>query len=363
LIIGAILSYFFPLFLSSNNIAIQNIDITLQFEGENAYISIEDQLNLGYRIPGTEESINCNQYFISKFKQLNENITYILHNFTVHSTECQNVLFKLNENYTNIVILAAHYDTRARATKDSNNLNDPVPGANDGASGCAILVKLAKIFYEKINNLSCQLWFLFFDAEDQGLDLSYGMDGWDWCEGSKNFVEHIEDFYDSEVEKFDCMILLDMVGGNNLRFINEQYSTSSLLKEIFEVGRGLGFTTEFPKEPIKSSIIDDHRAFAKIGIPSADLIINFWNNPDWPYHHTTSDNITHISINSLNVTGKTIEQFIYNNYLDIQVNDYKGYFPWKEDINIYEIEVICIGIMIILIIGAFVSIIYIFKKE
>ena len=356
------LSYFAPSFISSNSIPIQNVDRALQFEGDNAYNFIKDQLDIGYRIPGTEESINCSHYFISKFKELNENITYLIHNFTVHSTECQNILFKFNENYTNIVILAAHYDTRARATKDSENPNDPVPGANDGASGCAILIELAKILYEQVNNLSCQLWFLFFDAEDQGLDLSYGIDNWDWCEGSRNFVQNIEDFYDSQIEKFDCMILLDMVGGNHLRFIDEQYSTSSLLKEIFEVGRELGFTSEFPKNPTTRAIIDDHKYFVNEGIPSADLIINFWNNPGWPYHHTTSDNITYISINSLNVTGKTVEQFIYNNYLDIQDYNYKGYYPWKEDINIYEIEVISIAIMTILMIGAFLSLVYIFKK-
>ena len=226
-----------------------------------------------------------------------------------------------------------------------------------------MLVELAKVLYERINNLSCQFWFLFFDAEDQGLDLSYGIDGWDWSEGSKIFVEQIEDFYNPEIEKFDCMILLDMVGGNNLKFIDEQYSTSSLLNEIFEVGRELGYTEQFPENPTKRSIIDDHRAFLKQGIPSADLIINFWNNPDWPYHHTISDNISYISINSLNATGKTVEQFIYNNYINIEQNNYKGNYPWEEDINIYEIEMISLAIMIILIMVALISLIYIFKEE
>ncbi len=337
----------------------------MNFNEENSYNYIKDQLDIGFRIPGTEERINCTNYFISKFKEINNNFTYILHNFTIFSTECQNILFKLNENYSNIVILGAHYDTRAKATKDSTNPNDPVPGANDGASGCAVLIELAKVFYERRENLSCQIWFLFFDAEDQGRDVAYGIDGWDWCEGSEKFVDDIDSFYNSENETFDCMILLDMVGGVNLKFINEQYSTSSLLDELFGVGRNLGFTEEFPKNAISRYITDDHKAFVNIGIPSADLIINFWNNPDWPYHHTIQDDISHISNHSLEVTGKTIEQFIYNNYFANLSDTYKGNYPWREDINIpqIEIEMISILIMTIAILGAIVVAFSLFKKD
>ena len=363
-ILTAIFSFFIPNFFIIN-LKIQNVNVELNFDEESAFYYIQDQLDIGFRIPGTEERINCTNYFISKFKELDYNFTYILHNFTILSIECQNVLFKLNENYSNIVILGAHYDTRAKATKDSTNPDDPVPGANDGASGCAALIELARVFYEQKDNLSCQIWFLFFDAEDQGRDVAYGIDGWDWCEGSEKFVDGIDSFYNSENETFECMILLDMVGGVNLKFINEQYSTSSLLDELFGVGRNLGFTEEFPKNAISRYITDDHKAFVNIGIPAADLIINFWYNPDWPYHHTIQDDISHISNHSLEVTGKTIEQFIYNNYFVNLSNIYKGNYPWREDINIpqIEIEMISILIMTIAILGAIVVVFSLFKKD
>ncbi|MHA1757095.1 MAG: M28 family peptidase, partial [Promethearchaeota archaeon] len=67
----------------------------------------------------------------------------------MQGTNCQNLLFKLNEEKKNIVILGAHYDTRARATKDNDNPNDPVPGANDGASGCAVLLELARVLFKR----------------------------------------------------------------------------------------------------------------------------------------------------------------------------------------------------------------------
>ena len=348
-----VISAIFYSYFSSNNLTIQNYEKALQFNGDNAYSYVEDQLDIGFRIPGTPERVNCAKYFISEFKEIDNNFKYILHNFTIDITECQNVLFKLNENKSNIVILGAHYDSRAKATKDPviANRNNPVPGANDGASGCAVLIELAKVFYIEREKLSCQIWFLFFDAEDQGRDNAYGIDEWDWCEGSQKFVSDINYFYDSDTENFDCMILLDMVGGDNLIFINEQYSTSSLLDEIFSIGRQLGYTYQFPSNPESASIIDDHRAFIGEGIPSVDLIINFWNNPSWSYHHTTEDDIFHISNTSLEITGKTVEQFIYNNYFDDPYNTYQGNYPWSKDINIPNTEVIIIVIIIVAIIG------------
>jgi hypothetical protein len=340
------------LYFSTNSLKIQNYNKDLEFNGDNAYIYVQDQLDIGFRIPGTPERVECANYFISKFKEIDNNFTYILHNFTIDTINCQNVLFKLNENIPNIVILGAHYDSRKRATKDLTNTSAKVPGANDGASGCAVLIELANILYLSKNDLSCQIWFLFFDAEDQGRDEGgYGINGWNWCEGSEKFVEDIDLFHNSSYENFDNMILLDMVGGVNLQFINEQYSTSSLLDELFAIGRNLGYTYQFPSNPVSTSIIDDHRAFVSAGIPSADLIINFWDNPGWPYHHTTQDNITYISNTSLEITGKTVEQFIYNNYINDPDNPYQGNYPWSQDINLPNIEIIIIIIIVFSVIG------------
>jgi hypothetical protein len=343
-----------PIFLFFNDSEFTNIDIELHFNGDTAYTYVADQMSINtthYRIPGTQGREDCAQYFIDKFQQIDPAINFVLHNFTIQSVECQNVLFKMNENFTNILILGAHYDSRARATKDSTNPDLPVPGANDGASGSAVLIELAKVLYSRMNNLSVQIWFLFFDAEDQGNDLGVGISGWDWIEGSKQFVLEIDNFYNSSKEDFDAMILLDMVGGTNLRFINEQHSTSSLLNELFETGRQLGYISAFPSDPIVTSISDDHVPFLNFGIPSADLIIKFWNQPaEWPYHHTTGDDISHISNNSLEITGKTVEQFIYNNYYDI-TDHYQGNFPWSDDFNLLDSELFMLILIVLPIIG------------
>jgi len=345
---------------------IRNIDVPLEFNGDNAYLMVEDQINLNlthYRTPGTKGREDCADYFVNKFKEIDENFTYILHNFTILSVDCQNVVFKLNEHLDNIIILAAHYDSRAKATKDPTIAlrSYPVPGANDGASGCGALIELARVFYDQRLDIECQIWFLFFDAEDQGYDYDAGIPGWNWCEGSTRFANNLEDFYDSP-EYFDCMILLDMVGGANLQFINEQHSTSSLLQELFEIGRQLGFEQDYPANPISATITDDHVSFVEKGIPSADLIINFWNNPSWNYHHTTLDNLSHISNHSLEITGKTIEQFIFNNYLDIPENNYKGNYPWNEDINLIDTEILTILIIVISVVAVTTISYNIYKK-
>jgi hypothetical protein len=349
----------FPIYVRSD-INLQNIDITLQFNKYNAYNFVDDQLNLGNRIPGTQARLDCANYFISEFQKIDPGFSYYLHNYSILGTDCQNVLFKLNEQKKNIVILAAHYDSRAKATK--NLPSSPVPGANDGASGSAVLIELAKIFYDNRSNLELQIWFLFFDAEDQGNDgYGYGILDWGFCEGSQKFVQDINNYYDSGSESFDAMILLDMVGGSSLQFINELNSRSSLLDELFIIGRALGYTSAFPENPTSMAVTDDHVAFEQFGIPTADLIINFWNNPSWPYHHTTQDDITHISRDSLEITGKTVEQFIFNNYYIF--SKYRRNYPWGEDVNPFPIEIIIFFFSFLAIIAFSVIIIYFVRQN
>ncbi len=341
----------------------KNVMVDLKFNGAKSYEYVEDQLDIGYRIPGTSDSNKCVNYFISKFLEIDNNFSYIIQEFKIHSKNCQNVLFKLNEHENNIIILGAHYDSRAKATKDSVDKDEPVPGANDGASGCAVLIELANILHKQKDDLDCQIWFVFFDAEDQGKDEGgYGIEEWDWCEGSKEFVDDIETFYDHKEEDFECMILLDMVGGEDLQFINEQYSTSSLLEELFEIGRQLGYINEFPLFPITTSVIDDHLAFIE-HMPTADLIINFFDNPNWPYHHTQEDDLSHISKKSLEITGKTIEQFIYNNYLDDLNKNYQGNHPWEEDTNFLNAELLIIIISFAALIVIFPLTYFIWRKD
>lgn len=290
---------------------------SLDFNATNAYNYIIKQLYFGFRVPGFQAHRDCAAWINQTLQNLMESV--IVHNFTVQKTgqplyECQNILGKINTNKSEIVILGAHWDSRAVAEKDSYNRTQPIPGANDGASGVAVLLELAHILNQSKDEINAQIWFLFIDAEDQGESRNvYGIEGWRWCEGAIAFTQDLTLFYDSPNEAINAFILLDMVGGTNLKFVDEAHSTNTLQNALFRVGRSLGYTTQFPSNPKLMTILDDHVYFIKKGIPSVNLIINFIDGP-WTHHHKHSDNLENIDIESLNITGRTVESFVKSYY-------------------------------------------------
>ena len=298
------------------NVFSQN-DFVLDFNSTNSYKHIVKQLDFGFRVPGTGAHVNCSDWISNELLSTVSSVE--IHNFEIQkngqpSYSCQNILGKLNTDEKDIVILAAHWDSRNVAEKDVFNRTLPIPGANDGGSGVGVLLELARILSLYETKLSSQFWFLFIDAEDQGLSRQlYGLQDWDWSEGSKEFASNIDDFYDSASEIFECFILLDMVGGTNLEFVREARSNEDLHNSIFNEGRQLGYNQSFPSNPVVKSITDDHLAFYNLGIPVIDLVIDF-NSGDWLYHHTHSDDLSNIDPVSLNITGRTVESFVKRYY-------------------------------------------------
>lgn len=309
---------------------------SLIFNETNAYNHISSQLEFGFRVPGTAAHDNCADWISDQIQTYVDEV--FIHDFYIQkpnqpSYYCQNILGKINTNKTKIVILGAHWDSRNVAEKDTYNQSQPILGANDGGSGVGVLIELSRVLSLYKENLDCQIWFLFLDAEDQGFSQGmYGLEYWDWCEGSNKFVEDVDEFYDSNSEKFNSFILLDMVGGTNLQFIKETNSNSILQNQIFREGRKLGYRNVFPFNPTEMSIIDDHIAFRDYGVPVVDLIIDFING-DWEYHHTHSDNLDNIDPMSLKITGTTIESYIKTHYTE-------GFPFWGYYIIIFSIGTI-----------------------
>ncbi len=289
----------------------------LEFDESIAYDHISTQLDFGFRVPGTIAHNNCAEWIKDEIQaHVDEVIVqeYSIQIASQPSYYCQNILGKINTEKKNIIILGAHWDSRNVAEKDTYNQSQPIPGANDGGSGVGVLIELARVLSSYKDNLDCQLWFLFIDAEDQGYSFGmYGLEYWDWSEGSRYFTADIENFYDSNSENIESFILLDMVGGTDLQFIKEANSNQNLHNRIFREGQKLGYSHAFPSNPTVMSIIDDHIAFKDIGIPVIDLIIDFVNGA-WEYHHTHSDNLDNIDPESLKITGQTIESYLKSYY-------------------------------------------------
>ena len=329
----------------------------LLFNETNAYNLISSQLDIGFRVPGTVEHNICADWIRN---QIIPHVDLVLtHNFTIQKEgqsayECQNILGKLNTDEEKIVILGAHWDSRNVSEKDYIDRNLPIPGANDGASGVAVLIELARVLSFYTANLTCQVWFLFIDAEDQGYTNGmYGIQDWDYVEGSPIFVENIENFYNPSVEKLECLILLDMVGGTNLTFIKESRSDDNLHESIFNEGRFLGYNESFPDTPKIMSINDDHIPFLELDIPVIDLIIDFVYG-DWTHHHTHSDDLSNIDPESLMITGRTIESFI-KTYYSIDSNQ-----TWNESDSGFPLwGYSLIGLVIVVI----VTVIFLYRKK
>jgi Zn-dependent M28 family amino/carboxypeptidase len=305
-------------FSGINEITTAN-SVSLEFDENNAFEHISTQLDFGFRVPGTLAHNNCAEWIKDEIQTHVDEMMVQEYNIQFGSQPsyyCQNILGKINTQKKNIVILGAHWDSRNVAEKDTYNQSQPIPGANDGGSGVGALLELARVFSLYRENLDCQLWFLFIDAEDQGYSLGmYGLEYWDWCEGSRYFTADIENFYNSNSENIESFILLDMVGGTDLQFIKESNSNQNLHNRIFREGQKLGYSDAFPSNPTIMSIIDDHIAFRDIGITVIDLIIDFVNGA-WEYHHTHFDNLDNVDPESLKITGQTIESFLKSYYSD-----------------------------------------------
>ncbi|MHA1476515.1 MAG: M28 family peptidase [Promethearchaeota archaeon] len=300
-----------------NSQFVMNTTLADQFNSTNAYNNIESQVDIGFRIPGTNDSLECANWINTNMQQYGESALY---NFSIDGIPCHNIISRVNPNMSQIVIFAAHYDSRAIADKVFNGSSQegPIDGANDGGSGVSVLMEMARVISSSKINWTISFWFVFFDAEDQG---SNGIPGWSYCEGSTWMVEEMKNqpsiyFRESQsLNTIHSFILLDMVGGDNLKFIHEGNSNDDLRENVFEIGNSLGYEDNFPLEDTQHPIIDDHVPFALEGIPTLDLIIKFWDlDCGWPYHHTTEDTLEHISPESLEITGRTVLQYIYESF-------------------------------------------------
>ena len=264
------------------------------FNGANAFDYLEAQCDFGPRPPGSENLSLCRDYIVAVMESFGWVVT--LQNFTYLDTECVNIIASWTSEANSTLLLGAHYDTRPRATSDpdSENKNKPILGANDGASGVAVLMELARVL--PLENRSV-VRFVFFDAEDSGQ-----INGWDWIEGSRYYVSQLNQ---TERSSIHAMVLLDMVGDSNLVLAKEITSTDSLQDAVWGVAASLGYGAIFVNSA-SSSVLDDHRPFLDAGIPALDIIqVPF----PW-YWHTLEDTPDKCSASSLEAVGRVMEAFI-----------------------------------------------------
>jgi hypothetical protein len=257
------------------------------FSGENAYAYVETQLALGPRFPGAPGHSAIQEWLVGELDNLGWVV--VQQSFEYKGTNLINIIaYHPEYGGATPIILGTHYDTRRFADRDPVHKDQPVPGANDGASGVAVLLELARIFAEETHH---DLVLVFFDGEDQGR-----IEEWDWAAGSRYYVDHM-DINPSAV------VIVDMVGDQDLNLPYEQLSDQDLVASIWTTGQELGFE-QFLDKP-GPSLIDDHIPFISKGIPAIDII-------DFTYSHwhTTGDQLDKVSADSMDVVGKTLERWL-----------------------------------------------------
>lgn len=262
-----------------------------RFDGDRAFQDIVYQVSLGPRIPGTGAHREEGDWIIREL--LSNGWKVEAQEVIRQGQPIRNIIGRFGEG-SPWIIIGGHYDTRIFADQDDSyrNKQKPVPGANDGASGVAVLLELARIIPQQaiINRITKanQIWLVFFDAEDNGK-----INGWDWSMGSETFVDNLGKYPDQ-------VIIIDMIGDKDLNIYREGNSDPILTEEIWISADQLGYSEYFINQT-KYFMVDDHIPFINHGISAAN-VIDF----DYPYWHTTADTIDKVSSNSLQIVGDTI---------------------------------------------------------
>jgi len=275
------------------------------FDKNRAFDLLVKQVEFGPRVPGSEASQQVQDFIAQKLKEAGA--TVLRQPFVVtyrgKTYQMANIIGVIRGKSERKVLLCAHYDTRPVADQDPNpsNRDKPIPGANDGASGVAVLLEIAQVLKSFKPPLTVVL--VFFDGEDLGDVEDGGM-----FFGSKHFAQNLT------VGGFNLRaemgVLLDMVGDRDFASNDEWYSrryAPQVIAGLLQAATQLGYQRYFFRPPTLA-ILDDHVPLNEIAnIPTAN-IIDF----DYPYWHTLQDTPDKCSPDTLAIVGKTVLQWLMN---------------------------------------------------
>jgi Zn-dependent M28 family amino/carboxypeptidase len=253
------------------------------FDGERALEWVERQVELGPRYPGSAGHAAMQELLPRAIGEAGW--TAEAQAFDYRGTTLTNVQARLPNAQGPLILLGAHYDTRRLADRDPVRPTDPVPGANDGASGVAVLLELARVVPTR--GLVCDVRLVFFDGEDNG-----NLDGWEWAAGSRSYASQL-------TEHPQAVVVVDMVGDRDLALPIERNSTPDLVDEIWSAAESLDLPA-FLRDP-GPSVLDDHTPFLERGWRAVD-IIDF----TYPHWHTTADTVDKVSAQSLAQVGQAL---------------------------------------------------------
>jgi glutaminyl-peptide cyclotransferase len=272
------------------------------FDGTHAYNTfLMGQMNLGPRHVGTPADRATGDFILAQLQAANWKTE--TQEFEFRGVPVRNVIGKIGEGKGPLLILGAHYDTRKLADQDKTHPDQPVPGADDGASGVAVLLELARTL--DVSKLRNEVWLAFFDAEDNGeiqgcqviRTSSCTAEQWPWSVGARYVADHL-------TISPEAVVIVDMIGDMDQDIYYEQNSDQALKEQIWGIAARLGYAQQFIAQE-KWSMEDDHTPFLQHGIRAVD-IIDF----DYPYWHTTQDTADKVSPASLERVGRVLQVWL-----------------------------------------------------
>jgi glutaminyl-peptide cyclotransferase len=270
------------------------------FDASSAFQMLVDQCEMGPRYPGSPNHKRLQRYLATKLEAYGANVSLQLFEgilTTGDTLHLINIIGNYNRGARKRVLLGAHYDTRPYADRDPDPVNrsKPIIGANDGASGVAVLLEIARLLGEHEPPIGVDI--VLFDGED------YGREGAprDYILGSTYFANHLKGYQPHAV------IVVDMIGERDAEIPMEGFSKAAsphLVEELFSIAERLRVPTFKHVDGV--SVIDDHLPFIQRGIPAVDLI-----DFEYPYWHTLEDTPDKCSAESLEAVGKVLMEYIW----------------------------------------------------
>ena len=289
------------------------------FNADSAYAYVQAQCDFGPRTMNSEAHEQCANWIIRKFQQFGCDVTTQKTDVkgydgtTLHAT---NIIAKYKPEATKRILLCAHWDSRPWADNDPDSANwrKPVMAANDGASGIAVMLELARLL-QNDTTLTYGIDFVCFDAEDWGTPQWEHQSGGEdsWALGAQYWAKNA-----SHHNRPEYGILLDMVGGQGAKFYQElaskQYAPN-IVEKVWAAAEAAGYGSYFPRQD-GGYITDDHipvNEHAKI--PTIDIIPFYPDCPQssfGPTWHTIHDTMEHIDKNTLKAVGQTVVQVLFS---------------------------------------------------
>lgn len=290
------------------------------FMADSAFLFCQKQCDFGPRSMNSEAHEQCGEWIASKFRAYGMTVTEqraSLKGYDGTSLKATNIIASYLPAQTDRILLCAHWDSRPWADNDPDEANwkKPVMAANDGASGVAVMLEIARLLAG--DSLKLGVDFVCFDAEDWGIpQWSEAEDpGNTWALGSQHWAANCPK---QQAKNYRFGILFDMVGGQGAQFYQEQvslYYARNVVDKVWRAAQVVGFGSFFPmNEGI--GITDDHVPVNKTAkIPCIDIIPYYPDcqqssfGPTW---HTVNDDMDHIDKNTLQAVGQTVVQVLFS---------------------------------------------------